>query len=201
MAGAVEIWQASLPLEVGRVTSPWGWRNRPSGPDLHTGVDFGAPEGTVVLAVMPGRVRNIYPTGAMNLYGNTIVLEHSPDLFSLYSHLKRIAVLPGDLVDAGVPIGEVGRTAGTKENPSRLFAKSGAHLHFEFLEKWPPGGRDLNRLNPAPIFAELGIIVPPKGELKAAVGTPAARLSPTLEPPILPAGPGPRPGAERPRAQ
>lgn len=165
---------AALPIAPpGRVTSPYGWRNRPSGADLHTGVDLGAPEGTPVYAMLPGRVRLAAPSGSLQGYGNAVVLEHAAALFTLYAHLQGYSVMQGQLVDAGQQIGTVGRTAGTRDDPGRVFSSSGAHLHLEFLDRWPPRGRDLDRLDPAKVLGELGVIVPPSGPLvQACTGAP-----------------------------
>lgn len=180
---------ASTPLPSGaRVSSPWGWRNRPSGRDLHTGVDLAADEGTPVYAVLPGRVVGAWRSGELSGYGQVIVLQHAPQLYTLYAHLSRRLVSPGDKVQAGQAIGEVGRTAGTRDDPGRVFDRSGAHLHFEFLERWPPSGRDEDRLQPGPILAQLGIIVPPSGPLQLSAEAPACQpqLPPAAPPPSEP---------------
>lgn len=175
---------AALPV-AGRVTSPYGWRWLNGRSDLHTGVDIGAPEGTPVYAMLPGVAVVVAPTGRLSGYGNAVVLQHAPELFTLYAHLARLQVAQGAHVAGGEQIGTVGRTAGTREDPGRVFAQSGAHLHMEFLRAWPPAGRDLDRLDPAPILAELGIVVPPSGPLQLACG--ARPSSPThAEGPTLP---------------
>jgi murein DD-endopeptidase MepM/ murein hydrolase activator NlpD len=173
---------AALPIAPpGRVTSPYGWRNRPSGPDLHTGVDLGAPEGTAVYAMLPGIVRVSAPSGELERYGNVVVLEHTPSLFSLSAHLLARNVVQGERVSQGQQIGTVGRTAGTRADPSASFASSGAHLHLEFLRRWPPAGRDLDRLNPATVLGELGVIVPASGPLMLACAVvPSSPSSPAV---------------------
>lgn len=165
---------ASVPVVAGRMGSGFGWRTRPSGPDLHTGVDIGAPEGSPVLAVLPGTVRGVWPSGALSGYGNTVVVEHGPGLLSLYAHLEGYTVRKGERVAAGELLGAVGRTQGTREDPSKRFGRSGSHLHFEFLSRWPPAGRDLDRLDPGPIFGSIGIVLPSQGFPFAAVGSGAA---------------------------
>jgi len=158
---------AALPISsLGRVSSPYGMRDRPSGPDLHTGVDIAAPEGTPVYAVLPGRVRVAAPSGQLAGYGNVLVIQHETALFSLYAHLRSIAVGEGAYVDAGQEIGTVGRTAGSKEEPGKVFSESGAHLHLEVLDRWPPRGRDLDRLNPADVLGRFGVLVPSSGPLR-----------------------------------
>lgn len=159
----------ALPVQ-GRVGSPFGWRWLNQRSDYHTGMDIGAPEGTAVHAVAPGVVVAAAPTGELDGYGNVVVLQHSPQLFSLYAHLRSLGVSKGDHVLEGATIGEVGRTAGTRSDPSKVFAESGAHLHLEFLRAWPPAGRDLDRIDPAPVLAALGIMVPQQGPLILVTG-------------------------------
>lgn len=177
---------ASPPLETGRLISLYGWRNRPTGPDLHTGIDLGTAEGTRVLSVLKGKVIVSLPTGRAENYGNLVVIEHGPDdyggifkterLYSLYAHLKDVFVKGGDRVKAGDAIGTAGRTCGTHADPGKLFATDRAHLHFEILTSLKGlkrGYADRYRVNPSTFFAPLGIIVPPKGELLTAAGSPA----------------------------
>lgn len=162
---------ASLPVPAGRVASPFGWRWLNGRSDLHTGVDIGAPEGTPVYAMLPGRVVVAAPSGVLSGYGNVVVLEHGLTAFTLYAHLSRISVNEGQQLIGGGELGNVGRTAGTRDDPDKLFDVDGAHLHLEFLDRWPPAGRDENRLDPGPILANLGVIIPAVGQpLRAACG-------------------------------
>jgi hypothetical protein len=95
--------------------------------DPHHGVEFPNASGTPVHAAAQGTVifagsdkEAIYSPWA-NFYGNLIVIEHSRDLFTLYAHLSKIEVSPGQKVSAADKIGEVGRTG----------SAIGSHLHFE----------------------------------------------------------------------
>ncbi|MBI5962023.1 MAG: M23 family metallopeptidase [Chloroflexi bacterium] len=54
-------------------------------------------------------------------YGNSIVIRHENDLYTLYGHLSRILVSAGQKVKVGDLIGEVGHTG----------VAIGSHLHFE----------------------------------------------------------------------
>jgi murein DD-endopeptidase MepM/ murein hydrolase activator NlpD len=83
----------------------------------HGGVDFPAPAGTPVVAPAPGRV-----VLAEDLYfsGQTVIVDHGAGLFTSYFHLSRIGVRPGDLVDAGSALGDVGATGRV----------TGPHLHW-----------------------------------------------------------------------
>lgn len=80
---------------------------------------FAAVDGVVVHASNDARASN---------YGRYIVIEHQLDgspYYTLYAHLKSIAVRPGQRVRRGEVIGELGYT-GVGINKAR------AHLHFEF---------------------------------------------------------------------
>jgi murein DD-endopeptidase MepM/ murein hydrolase activator NlpD len=158
---------AALPV-AGRVASPYGWRWLNGRSDLHTGIDIGAPEGAPVFAMLPGVVVLAAPSGQIEGYGNVVVLEHAPGFYSLSAHLSAMLVRTGQLVARGEQLGAVGRTAGTRADPGRMFGASGAHLHLEFLTRWPPGGRDVDRIDPALVLGPLGVIVPHEGPLQQA---------------------------------
>jgi murein DD-endopeptidase MepM/ murein hydrolase activator NlpD len=59
---------------------------------------------------------------AADLYftGNTLVIDHGAGLFSLFAHLRSIAVHDGDMVATGTLLGEVGATGRV----------TGPHLHW-----------------------------------------------------------------------
>jgi hypothetical protein len=86
----------------------------------------------------------------MHRYGNTVVVAHAPFLYSLYAHLQTIFVQPDRTIAEEQQLGTVGKTAGTKADPAAL--TRAPHLHFEFLRRWPPNGRDRDRMNPAKVF-------------------------------------------------
>lgn len=102
------------------ITSRFGWRPNPTGPgwDCHTGIDYGLPEGTTVLAASAGKVVFANNGGA---YGLLVRLEHDDGLQTWYGHLSSLAVSQGDHVDVGHVIGLSGNTG----------RSTGPHLHFE----------------------------------------------------------------------
>ncbi|MEV0219830.1 M23 family metallopeptidase [Streptomyces sp. NPDC050704] len=108
------------------VTSPYGARQHPltGVTKLHTGVDFGAPQGAQVSAARQGQVVFAAMTEA---YGNRIVIDHGTidgkRLESTYSHLSSIDIAVGQTVPSGAPIGRVGSTG----------LSTGPHLHFEVV--------------------------------------------------------------------
>jgi len=111
------------PLEFSRVTSGFGSRLHPifNNWRAHTGVDFGAPQGTRVLATADG---NVVAAGRRGGYGNAVEIRHGGGITTLYAHLSGFAggLRPGDRVRQGQAIGYVGMTG---------FA-TGPHLHYEF---------------------------------------------------------------------
>lgn len=142
---------ASIPIDVSaaRPTSGYG----PRGERMHNGIDLAAPEGTAVFAYEAGPVRLVSQPGQMDGYGLAIVIgPHADGRFTLYAHLSAAFVRQGELVQEGQHIGSVGRTAGTRAEPGRMFGESGAHLHFELLRRWPPTDRTSDRDDPSAIL-------------------------------------------------
>jgi len=103
----------------GKYTSVYGLRRvlngKPKNP--HRGVDFRAPAGTAVEAVADGRVILAEP----HYYaGNSMYIDHGNGVVSLYFHLIRFDVSPGDIVKRGQIIGRSGSTG----------RATGPHLHL-----------------------------------------------------------------------
>lgn len=103
----------SHPIE-GVVTSNFGWR----GKKHHNGIDIDLVRGDTVDNVFRGTVRLAKWTGG---YGRTIIVRHHNGLETIYAHLYKIFVKPGDIVDPGQAIGRGGNSG----------ASRGSHLHFE----------------------------------------------------------------------
>jgi murein DD-endopeptidase MepM/ murein hydrolase activator NlpD len=84
---------------------------------VHRGIDLKGGLGEKVGASNRGRV-----VLAEELFfgGNTIVLDHGLGIYTVYMHLDRFNVKPGDLVAKGEIIGLVGSTG----------RSTGPHLHF-----------------------------------------------------------------------
>lgn len=88
----------------------------------HQGIDLYAQIGTDVRAVRFGRVAE---AGFRKRLGNYVELYHQGDLVTIYGHLKRVLVRPGQWVTQGRSIGKTGKT-GNANHPKIL-----PHLHFE----------------------------------------------------------------------
>jgi murein DD-endopeptidase MepM/ murein hydrolase activator NlpD len=86
---------------------------------FHTGIDLAAPVGTPIYAARAGQV----DTAGWSRYGYGlhVVIDHGGAQETLYAHMSRIAVRPGQWVDRGELIGYVGSTGWS----------TGPHLHFE----------------------------------------------------------------------
>jgi len=83
----------------------------------HTGLDFAAPAGTPAFAARAGVVTVERPAWA----GLLVRIDHGDGVETWYAHLSAADVVPGQIVEAGEPIGAVG-SAGNSTGP---------HLHFE----------------------------------------------------------------------
>jgi murein DD-endopeptidase MepM/ murein hydrolase activator NlpD len=88
----------------------------------HLGVDFAAPVGTPVRSAADGVVVSAGWEGG---YGKVVKLRHSRGLDTLYGHLSRIDVRPGQRVSQGSLIGAVGSTG----------LSTGPHLDYRILLK------------------------------------------------------------------
>ena len=73
----------------------------------HLGVDYAAPSGTPVSAAADGVVAF---SGWLGGYGRTVRIRHANGYETLYGHLSRAVVRPGQRVTQGERIGAVGAT-------------------------------------------------------------------------------------------
>ena len=118
--GSMGLPQAGLMPVEGVVSSEFGWRTHPiSGKRrFHEGMDIAAPTGTEIRAVQTGTVRFAGPKGG---YGNVVELEHRDGTITRYAHASRVHVRPGDKIEVGESIADVGQTGHA----------TGPHLHFQ----------------------------------------------------------------------
>ncbi|MDO4487991.1 MAG: peptidoglycan DD-metalloendopeptidase family protein [Eubacteriales bacterium] len=102
-----------------RITSEFGGREAPvkGASTTHKGIDIGAPSGEKVIAAADGEVViATYSTSA----GNYVMLSHGGNVYTVYMHMKSIAVSVGQSVSKGEKVGTVGSTG----------YSTGPHLHF-----------------------------------------------------------------------
>ncbi|HZG46316.1 MAG TPA: M23 family metallopeptidase [Allosphingosinicella sp.] len=192
-----------MPVQ-GRMTSGFGHRTHPifGYARMHAGIDFGAPYGSPIVASANGQVTSAGWDGG---YGNAVRISHGGGLTTLYGHMSRLAVSPGQPVAAGQVIGYVGSTG----------VSTGPHLHYELH-------RNGQRIDPASFRhvtrsqltgAELeafrnrmrGLLALPVGPAPAPrQATSISPVSPTapigrpiprpIQPPVIPRPTAPRPG-------
>ena len=105
----------------GPITSNFGWRDSAQ----HNGIDIDLNRGDKVAAAFDGMVRVARRYGG---FGNVVIIRHYNGLETVYAHLSKIKVKPGQLVSAGNLVGLGGSTGHS----------TGSHLHFEVRFKGVP---------------------------------------------------------------
>jgi murein DD-endopeptidase MepM/ murein hydrolase activator NlpD len=83
----------------------------------HQGLDFAVPQGTPVDAVNSGTVVLAQP---LFFEGNCVMIDHGQGWMTIYMHLSKLEVKPGDRVERGQQIGLSGGTG----------RATGPHLHL-----------------------------------------------------------------------
>lgn len=98
----------------GPITSTYGWRDSA----FHRGIDVDLNRGDTVRCAFGGMVRFAGRSGG---FGNVVIVRHYNGLETVYAHLWRIKVKPGDMIVSGQMLGLGGSTGHS----------TGTHLHFE----------------------------------------------------------------------
>jgi murein DD-endopeptidase MepM/ murein hydrolase activator NlpD len=140
------LWQSDFQLPMSSdITSPFGNKRVFNGKlkSFHNGVDFRARTPSPVFAANSGIVKL-----AENLFysGNAVVIDHGTGIFTIYAHLSRIDVTPGQHIEKGQRLGLTGATGRV----------SGPHLHW---------GVKVNGIavNPMQLINILSPLLPPSG--------------------------------------
>lgn len=109
--------------DLSHIASGFGYRIDPiyKTPKMHTGLDFAAAIGTPIYAAADGKISSTaFDEGG---YGNHVIISHGYGYQTLYGHMVRIKIKPGDAVKRGQLIGWVGSTG----------KSTGPHCHYEVI--------------------------------------------------------------------
>jgi murein DD-endopeptidase MepM/ murein hydrolase activator NlpD len=122
--------------------SPYGYRTDPitKRRKFHHGIDVALPVGTPLIAAADGTVVH---KGSGSDGGNTLIIQHAPDLYAVYYHLQKPSALAkGAKVSQGDVVALSGNTG----------RSTGPHLHFEVRKsrKWG------DTVDPMPFFSKAG---------------------------------------------
>lgn len=115
------------PVDPVVITSVYGNRVHPiTGQERdHLGLDLAAKRGQLVTAAARGVVLRAGWNGA---HGNQVIVEHDGNVTTRYSHLSRVLVTPGEVLEEGDVVGAAGKTG----------LATGVHLHFELWRDGQP---------------------------------------------------------------
>lgn len=151
-------WPIKLVSEggAGRITQHFGEKSNLYRGKPHNGIDIGAPIGTPIYAADGGTImavdNNDRSKWQKYQYGMYILIKHENSLATLYAHLSKSAVRPGQTVSRGDLIGYVGNSG----------YATGPHLHFGAY--WAPS-ITLRGIPPAAGLVPLGVVVSPEDYL------------------------------------
>ncbi len=128
MMAAIPAIQPVANKDLTRMASGYGWRIHPiyKTQKLHTGMDFTAPVGTEIYATGNGIIEKIEFDGRG--YGNNILINHGYGYETLYGHMSKMSVRPGQKISRGDLIGYVGNSG----------SSTGPHLHYEVRKNGNP---------------------------------------------------------------
>ncbi|WP_347059717.1 M23 family metallopeptidase [Blastococcus sp. HT6-30] len=130
--------KAVLPVAGARLTSGYGSRWG----TFHYGIDLAAPMRTPEYAAVDGVVLR---AGSASGFGLAVYILHENGDVTVYGHMDKILVRPGQYVEAGETIALLGNRG----------QSTGPHLHFEVHK----GGIDGKRVDPLSWLAARGVDV------------------------------------------
>ena len=105
-------------------TSGFGYRTDPvtgKQGSFHAGDDYSAPNGTPIYTNTPMTVVNVQSAGQTGGYGNMVTARDADGNTYKFAHLNNTSVEPGQKINPGDQIGNVGNTG----------KSTGNHLHYE----------------------------------------------------------------------
>jgi len=104
---------------IGPLSSKFGVRRFFNGEERnpHAGLDFAVPAGTPIKTPANGRVILI---GNYFFNGNTVFVDHGQGFISMFCHMSKIDVKPGQMLSRGAVVGKVGSTG----------RATGPHMHW-----------------------------------------------------------------------
>ena len=164
------------PVKSPRVTQPWGRPNPRYAAKRHTGIDFGMPVGTPLLAICDAKVSKVLNDKS---YGLVVAIEYTVDgvkYETWYCHMSKQEVGPGQVLKEGQQLGLSGNTGNS----------TGPHLHLETRIAPFRYGNDVA----CPILLDMPGVIDPnapadrkrtlKSKIVAAV-TPAPKAAPATK--------------------
>lgn len=114
-----------FPVKDSRITSYFGWRK--SFGRIHYGIDFSGSKKTPIYAAARGTVTK-WTSKNCGSFGYAVEIHHGNEFSTLYAHMSKLSVKPGDHVEQGDLIGYMGSTGNV----------TGVHLHFEIRKSAIP---------------------------------------------------------------
>ncbi len=128
MLSAIPAIQPVNNKDLKRMASGFGYRTDPiyKTTKFHAGMDFASPIGTEIYATGDGTV--LRADADASGYGNHVRINHGFGYLTLYGHMSKINVRPGQRVHRGDVIGFVGNTG----------KSVGPHLHYEVHKNGQP---------------------------------------------------------------
>jgi murein DD-endopeptidase MepM/ murein hydrolase activator NlpD len=152
-----------LPM-TGTITAAFGSRTIPEHAGGHTGADIAAPAGTPVRAPAFGVV--LETRSGDPVFGSAVELRHPGGWRTLYAHLSRIDVAPGQPVRPGDGLGLCGSTG----------LSTGPHLHWGLARGHSPAVRGSGLADPLAFVAPAPLLLDEARLLGAAAAAVYAGL-------------------------